>query len=295
MTISRRSWSEPGLRTQLMALMDAVFPGIVQVIDRARALGAAWEDVTTPFVASAEGGPVSQVSVMRFAMVLDGTPTDVGCLHAVCTHPAHRRRGHHASAMRAALAFCDERYPAELLCTAQPELYEPFGFRLVDEHKVVAGVAPRLDRQPMRPFRLTNEADRAIFQRLASRRAPVSTRLGVTGPAAVFVVNEMDRPLFYAEDLDAIASLEIAGDALCLYDVVAAELPPLDEILRRLPAQVRRVELFACPDALGMTGTAEPHVFVDGDDAIGGAGAVRLMVRGPFPEGPLMLPRPFRC
>ncbi len=275
--------------------MDTVFPGIVPVIDRAHALGTAWEDVTTPFVASAEGGPVSQVSVMRFAMVLDGTATDVGCLHAVCTHPAHRRRGHYASAMRAALAFCDERYPAGLLCTAQPELYEPFGFRLVDEHKVVAEVAPRLDRQPMRPFRLADEEDRAIFQRLAPRRAPLSTRLGVTGPATVFVVNEMDRPLFYAEDLDAIVSLEIAGDVLCLYDVVAAELPPLHEILRRLPARVRRVELFACPDALGMTGTAEPHVFVEGDDAIGGAGAVRLMVRGPFPEGPLMLPRPFRC
>ncbi|CAN91742.1 hypothetical protein predicted by Glimmer/Critica [Sorangium cellulosum So ce56] len=76
---------------------------------------------------------------------------------------------------------------------------------------------------------------------------------------------------------------------------VAAELPPLDEIFRRLPAPVRRVELFACPDALGMAGTAEPHVFVDGDDAIGGAGASRLMVRRAFPEGPLMLPRPIRC
>ncbi|XYI00412.1 hypothetical protein ACMHYB_11910 [Sorangium sp. So ce1128] len=92
MTASRRSWSEPGLRSQLMTLMDTVFPGLVQVIDRARALGAAWEDVTVPFVASAEDGPVSQVSVMRFAMVLDGTPADVGCLHAVCTHPAYRRR-----------------------------------------------------------------------------------------------------------------------------------------------------------------------------------------------------------
>jgi hypothetical protein len=36
---------------------------------------------------------------------------------------------------------------------------------------------------------------------------------------------------------------------------------------------VRRVELFACPDALGKAGTAEPHVFVDGGDAVGGAGA----------------------
>ncbi|AGP34836.1 hypothetical protein BE04_27630 [Sorangium cellulosum] len=82
---------------------------------------------------------------------------------------------------------------------------------------------------------------------------------------------------------------------MVLMDAVAAELPPFDEILRRLPAQVRRVELFACPDALGMTAAAEPHVFVDGEDALGGAGAVRLMVRGPFPEGPLVLPRPFRC
>jgi hypothetical protein len=34
---------------------------------------------------------------------------------------------------------------------------------------------------------------------------------------------------------------------------------------------------------------------LDGDDAIGGGGEARLMVRGAFPEGPLMLPRPFRC
>lgn len=95
--------------------------------------------------------------------------------------------------MRAALALCDERYPAALLCTAQPELYEPFGFRAVDEHKVVDGAAPRLDRRP-----------------------------------------------------------------------------------------VRRVELFACPDALGMAATAEPHVFVDGDDAI----AARAL-RGSWCEGPL--------
>ncbi|WP_437637746.1 GNAT family N-acetyltransferase [Sorangium sp. So ce854] len=295
MTTSRRSWSEPGLRPQLMTLMDTVFPGVAQVIERARALGAAWEDVTTPFVTSAGGEPVSQVSVMGFAMVLDGTPTEVGCLHAVCTHPAHRRQGHYASAMRAALAFCDGRYPAQLLCTAQPEIYEPFGFRVVDEHKVIAEAAPRLDRRALRPFRLADAEDHAVFQRLARRRAPVSARLGITGPAEVFVINELDRPLFYAEDLDAIVSMEIVGDVLCLHDIVAAELPPLDEILRRLPAPVRRVELYACPDTVGMAGTAEPHVFVDGDDAVGGAGAVRLMVRGRFPEGPLMLPRPFRC
>ncbi|AUX20969.1 uncharacterized protein SOCEGT47_014460 [Sorangium cellulosum] len=294
-TTSRRSWSEPGLRARLVALMDTVFPGVNDVIERARALGAAWEDVTTPFVASTEDGPVSQVSVMRFTMLLDGTQADVGCLHAVCTHPGHRRKGHYASAMRAALAFCDERYPAALLCTAQPELYEPFGFRVVDEHKVVSDVAARFDRRSMRPLRLAEARDRAVFQRLASRRAPLSRKLGVTGPATVFVVNEPDRPLVYAEDLDAIVSMEIAGDPLCLYDVVAAELPPLDEILRRLPAPVRRVELFACPDGVGLAGGAEPHVFVDGDDALGGAGASRLMVRGPFPEGPLMLPRPFRC
>ncbi|WP_438018905.1 hypothetical protein WMF18_07415 [Sorangium sp. So ce315] len=37
--------------------------------------------------------------------------------------------------------------------------------------------------------------------------------------------------------------MQIDGDVLCLHDIVAAELPPLDEILRRQPAPVRRVEL----------------------------------------------------
>ncbi|AUX40696.1 uncharacterized protein SOCE26_020970 [Sorangium cellulosum] len=187
------------------------------------------------------------------------------------------------------------RYQTALLCTAQPELYEPFGFRVVPEHKIVSESLPPIDERPMRPFHLTDPHDLALFQRLAPSRAPLSTKLGITGPSTVFVVNELDRPLFYAEDLDAIVSMETPGDIVRLYDIVAKKLPSLHEILRRLPAPARRIQLFACPDALGMPGTAEPHVFVDEDDALGGAGAVRLMVRGPFPEGPLMLPRPFRC
>ena len=80
------------LSPQVFDLLDVVFPGVRQVADHARALGAAWETVSTPFVRFEDGRIVSHVGVIELSLVSLGQPVTVGAIHGVATHPEFRRR-----------------------------------------------------------------------------------------------------------------------------------------------------------------------------------------------------------
>jgi GNAT superfamily N-acetyltransferase len=287
---------EPGLLERVRALLGVVFPGIPEAMDVAAPLGLRWDRCSTPFVRESEGRVISHVGVMEMRFVLAGEERRVGILHAVATDPAERRRGHYRAVMDEVLPWCEERWSTVVLNTGQPELYEPFGFRRVPEHRFVATAIPRdatsVRTSAPRPFRsldYTSADDRARLLALLEARVPVSRRLGVVGESQAFVFNECTRPPAYAADLDAVVCLERAGPTLRLFDVVARRMPSLEDIVARVDPPIEGVECYFAPDQLSSGGwVAEPHV-LQGDE--------NLMVRGEFPpEGePLMLARPARC
>jgi GNAT superfamily N-acetyltransferase len=286
---ARRAFADdPALVERVFSLLDLAFGEDLSGQERAaRRLGMRWEDVSTPFCRLEAGELVSHVGVLELPLVVGGRPLAVGGIHAVATHPAHRRRGHYRALIEEALAWCEPRFDALELCTVQPELYEPFGFRVWPEHRFV-GAGPRTaGRAGLRPLAYDDPADLARLQRLLSERTPVSRRLGVAGGAAVLLFDEARRPLHLLPDLDAVVSLELEGEVLRLFDVVAREIPPLAEIMARIPAAPARVEVYFAPDRLEAALAAEPHVL---------NGSEVFMVRGPFPApaGPAMLPRTAR-
>ena len=293
----RRSFADPSLGPRLFDLLDTVFPGLAERAQAAGALGFRWEDVSTPFVLLDGDTAVSHVGVIEMPLVLAGRRVPVGVIHGVATHPGFRGRGLFRRVMQAALHHCDARYETLVLCTAQPELYEPFGFRVVQEHVFTASVAPRRGSAGFRELRLDASDDLGRLRRLLAERAPVSDRVGVVETGVVFVFNELTRPLHYAEDLDVIASLEVDGGTLRLFDLVGRTLCPLAAVLERLATPVTRVNIYFSPDRLDVAARPSPHVLMDDPGAPGGEGRSVLAVRGAFaPEAqPFMLPRPARC
>jgi predicted N-acetyltransferase YhbS len=283
----RRAFADdPTLCRRVFALLDLAFGEDLSGQERAaRRLGMRWEDVSTPFCRFEGGELVAHVGVLALPLMVNGRPLRAGGIHAVATHPGRRRRGLYRSVMEEALAWCDARFDALELCTVQPELYEPFGFRVLPEQRFV-GPGPRAPgRDGLRALDYRAPGDVALLHRLLVQRTPVSQRLGVAGGADVLLFDEARRPLHHAPDLDAVLSLELEPGVLRLYDVVAREIPPLAEILARIPAAPERVEVYFAPDRLAAPALrAEPCV-LNGDE--------RFMVRGPFPEpdGPAMLPR----
>src|SRR5262245_13883644 len=172
---------EPDLLPRVRALLGVVFPGLPEVMDLAAPLGLRWDRVSTPFVCESEGRLISHVGVMEMRFVLAGDEQSVGILHAVATDPAERRRGHYRAVMAEVLPWCDERWPTLVLNTGQPELYEPFGFRRIPEHRFVStgpahggrGAATRGDAAPpaFRPLDYSLAGDRDRLRALLAERA----------------------------------------------------------------------------------------------------------------------------
>jgi N-acetylglutamate synthase-like GNAT family acetyltransferase len=264
-------------------------------MDLAAPLGLCWDRASTPFVGEAAGRVIAHVGVMEMRFVLAGEERRVGILHAVATDPAVRRRGHYRAVMGEVLPWCDERWSTIVLNTGQPELYEPFGFRRIPEHRfVLAGYDRSADaatagpRSSFRALDYGRTADRERLLVLLEERQPVSHRLGVVAETQAFAFNESTRPPLWAPDLDVLLCSDQEGTTLRIYDVIARRMPTLAEIVARIDAPVERVECYFAPDLLDARFVAEPHV-LHGDE--------NLMVRGAFPpEGePLLLPRPARC
>lgn len=283
----KRSFAEdPEFSPRLFDLLDIVFPGIRGTAEQARSLGASWESVSTPYVREEGGKIVSHVGVIGLDLVLMGNVARAGSIHAVATHPDHRRRGHYRRLMEEVLEDCAGRYDTLILTTEEPDLYEPFGFRVIQEHGFTVTCDSPGGRDGLRLLDTRIADDVTLLFRLLETREPVSEVASLIHDSVVFCFNESRNPLHYAEDLDAIFVMKRVGTRLDLFNIVGQEVPSLAALLERIPEPIDQVAVAFSPDRLGVDARAAPWTF-DHD------GPSYLMARGPFAaEGtPFTLPR----
>jgi GNAT superfamily N-acetyltransferase len=275
---------DPTLLARVYELYELVWPGMGARAESARGWGMRWE-TSTPFVACEGSRVIAHVGVLEMNLVVEGSPLRVGGIHAVSTHPDHRRRGHMRALMEEALAWCDGRFGTLLLTTGEPGMYERFGFCTVPEHRF-AGRLRGSGGGGLRLLDRASAADGELLLRLLDARAPVAGRLGIVRDRAIFLFDTATWPLRYAADLDAVIAYSVKEGTLRLYDVVAERMPTLDAVFARIPEPFERVEIYFAPDGTHEL-APEPHPLGPDD---------HLMIRGPFPlRGPAMLPVPARC
>lgn len=230
------------------------------------------------------------MGVLEIPMQIMGQRLTVGGVHGVATRAEYRRRGYYREVMEEVLGYCDRDrlYEALVLTTPQPEFYFPFGFRVVEEHIFKVKSYPTSSTYSFRVLDFTNTKDYTLLHRLLETRIPVSNIVGVVNEKPVFCVNEGSRPLYYAEDLDLIACMEIEDNRLHLFDLVTTQICPLKNILSKIPQPIEEVVIYFSPELLDVKDVqAFTHTF---DETV-------LMVRGKFAaEGEkFMLPRSARC
>ncbi len=285
-------YQDPTFRSRVHKLFDSVWKHLSPRIALAQRAGADWHAVSTPFVEMEGDQAVAHVGVLEIPLVLAGTPTTVAGVHAVGSHPDHRRRGHIRRLLARAVRYIEERGLATAqLTTAVPEVFTGSGFRDVPMTRFeVAPVAASAKK--LRRLDIHSDTDRETLWRLLGRRTPVSHHLGVVEPGWLFVIDEVlvssgFTRLYLAEDLDVIAVCSGDGDLLTIHDIVARELPPLGEILARAPFDYRRVQLLFTPDRFDVNVIA---THPSGPDD-------HLMVRGPYPpeSRPFYLPPLAHC
>jgi predicted N-acetyltransferase YhbS len=290
----QRSFTEdPLLSERVFTLLDEVFPEINlrKLADCGRKLGASWESVSTPFVKFDGDKAISHVGVLEIPMRLMGEDVVVGGIHAVSTHPEYRRRGFYRKIMSEVLDYCDSRYQTLVLTTSQPELYKPFGFRVLQEYLFTAkcNFSPgNLSKESARLLDINQDNDIQLLNRLLENRIPVSDTVGVRNEKAIFFVNQGLNSLYYLENLDTILVMEIEKKKLKLFDAVFTKKISLELILSQIPQLIEEVEMYFNGDSLDKDVEASPYI-IDGDSL--------LMVRGKFiPEDKyFMLSPSTRC
>ena len=265
-------------RREVYGLFDAIWPRLSERIALVERAGAEpWHRISTPFVAYDGDEVVAHVGVLAIPLMLAGAPLLVGGVHAVGTHPAHRRKGYARRLLEEAIAYCDDRFAAAQLTTESPDVFRGVGFRVVPQTRFEVPPSPR--RAPgFQPLSMDSAADCATLHRLLRRRQPVSRRLSSLDPGWLFVTDEVLATgsftrLHYAPDLDVVAVFEIKEQRLCLYDVVAERLPALAEVLARIPQPHSHVDLFFTPDRFEVDILSKSEAY-PGDN---------LMVRGTYP------------
>ncbi|MCI0339393.1 MAG: GNAT family N-acetyltransferase [Acidobacteria bacterium] len=266
---------DPALSERLFDLLDAVFPGIRQVAQTARVLGASWESVSTPFICFEGDRAVSHVGVIELSLILMGRTVTVGSIHGVATHPDYRRRGFFRQIMKDVLQYCASSYETLILTTEHPEYFQLFGFRVVGEHLFTVRCETPGGAAGFRIINPQDDSDVALLHRLLETREPVSNVVGVVNEKAVFCFNEGWRPLYYSADLDVIVCLELEGTRLKLFDIVGPAVPSLAVLLERIPQRLDEVAICFSPDRLEVKAEATPYL-LDHD------GPSYLMARGPF-------------
>jgi hypothetical protein len=282
----RRYVDDPTLSDRVFDLLATWFTGIAGPRRAAAQLGSLWDHCSTPFVVEQEGRIISHVGLLEMSYVIEGERHLLGGVHGVCTVESERRKGHFRRIMEELLEYCEGRFETLELGTENPEYYEPFGFRVVPEHRFVAKVASPGGCEGFRPVDATSGADVRLMDRLLSERSAVSNRVGVVAERDVFKFSQGTRGLHYSESLDCLAVIEREGGRLTLSDVVAAEMPSLEQLLAQLATPIGEVVFHFSPDRFDVD--ARPELYCHDDD--------RYMVRGPFPaEGEaFMVPPPAR-
>ncbi|MCU0568280.1 MAG: GNAT family N-acetyltransferase [Oculatellaceae cyanobacterium Prado106] len=274
---------------------DAMLIGFRNLANQVRTLGASWESASTPFIKFVGERAIAHVGVLEIPLQVMGQARRAAGIHGVATHPDFRRQGHYRACMEAALAYAEPRYDTLLLTTEQPELYEPFGFRVVPESRfevMEETIASLQSVQPsqstdLRRLDLEKERDRHLLLQAIETRIPVSNIVGVYPEKALFLFNEVGRSLYYSEALNAILDLSWEEATLHLFELVSSREISLREILQVISQRVEAVVIYWSGDRLQIPAHPVSHVLEE----------AHLMVKGSFPaEGQaFMLPRSARC
>ncbi|MBD2346719.1 GNAT family N-acetyltransferase [Anabaena subtropica] len=284
----KNSFADSNLSDRLFDLVEVTFPGLNELVECGRKLGASWESASTPFIRFQDDVAITHVGVLEIPMEIMGQRVTVGGIHGVATRPEFRRKGYYREVMEEVMEYCDQIYETLVLTTPEPEYYLPFGFRVVEEYIFQVKCSSTGNIDGWRILDFSTSQDLALLHRLLETRAPVSHVVGVVNEKPVFFVNEGSRTMYYIEDLNLIACVEIEDEKLHIFDLVSTKIPVLTEILARISQPIVEVIIYFHPDLLEVENVQIlPHKLEE----------TVLMVRGKFAATgeKFMLPRSARC
>jgi GNAT superfamily N-acetyltransferase len=217
-----------------------------------------WDDDYRPFsYFDGQGRVVSSVCCYSLETVLRGSRSRAAQISGVGTAPERRRLGLNRELTERALEWARRDHEFVFLFSDQDAVpfYERCGFLPQDQQMPHVRVSPREPRAGMRALDVDLPADREQLLDRATRRAGVSSLLGVLNPKlfmfhALYTLRGL---LFEIPELGLVIALRRDAARVTILDLVGPRIPRFEEIYPYLASpRTTEVAFHFVPDALAL-------------------------------------------
>ncbi|MEN1936094.1 GNAT family N-acetyltransferase [Paenibacillus sp. 102] len=254
--LSENFFVEEPKKELLFQLFEEVFHIPVQMLQNFESNGF-WNTTYKPFSYSQDGQVIANVSMFSLPMCVNGEKIHAAGIQSVMTHPEYRRKGLMKQLLCKVLQEIDTKHECTVLFTEKPELYEPFGFRVVQEHLMTLSCDNKQScSSSLRKLNFYDEKDMQLIKEIMENSQPISMEFSTLNYQSSFYFNMYDAKwngkLYYSEKLDALVVYEVKDQVLHLFGVFAQIMPILDEICAEVAEPFTEVEFYFYPDELGI-------------------------------------------
>ena len=275
-----------GDRAAFKALVDLLFDTFEIDIGQLDRMGGP-DPTSMPFgYFDQTGRCVANFSAFSTPLIINGQRVRAVGYQSGAVRPEYRGQGLYRDLMQRAFAWAGmQGFELGMLLTDKPGLYEPYGFRVVEQHMFHGPMPVAATALPCRHLSIENNEDVTLIRSMLVKRAPVSERFAVTGHIEEFLLNACFDPsirLAHMPGHDAIVAWREEAGTFHLLDIASRNIPSLVQIVSSVQTHAERAAVYFPTDRLGWTGEAERY-----------EGFCALMISGEmdalFNSGPFML------
>lgn len=274
-------------RAAFKGLVDLLFDTFEINIGQLDRLGGP-DPTSMPFGYFDEAGRcVANFSAFSMPLIVDGKRVRAVGYQSGAVRPEYRGQGLYRNLMQRAFGWAEAQgFAMGILLTDKPGLYEPYGFRVIEQHMFVGVMPVAATVQPCRHLSIESDADVKLIRSVLAARMPVSERFAVFGQAVEFLLNACFDPsirLSHMPGRDAVIAWREEPGTFHLLDIAGRDIPSLAQIVSALKTSAERVAVYFPTDRLDWNGEAKRY-----------QGSCELMVTGDpgaiLKSGPFVLP-----
>ncbi|MBP1989876.1 GNAT family N-acetyltransferase [Paenibacillus eucommiae] len=231
-----------------------------------------WDDTYICHSILSNNEVVSNISVSKMTLTINGLNRKAIQIGTVMTHPDFRGRGLSGILMLQVLETYKHDCDLFFLFANSSVLdyYPKFGFTAISESQFKLHIDPIANLGiSLRKLDPSKAADLEFIKRMVLSRKPISERFGVGNNQGIFmfyVLNVFPQSLYYSPEDEAIIVFQQEGQTLHVYDVVSQNIVNWDGLLPRLAnEQTQTVHFHFTPEQFTSNAEFQP---VDGNEDV---------------------------
>lgn len=183
---------------------------------------------------------ISNVSVNKIDLVVNGIIKKVIQIGTVMTHPDYRGKGLAKILIEKVIDEYKDKCEFFYLFANESVLdfYPKFGFQIQKEyiyHAIVS--SEHSDLGKLRKLNIENSDDLNLIKKMAMERMRLSDEFATENTEGIlgwYCLNIFSNSIYYIEDLDTIVIYDIENDKINLYEVLSRQKLTLEKIINRI-------------------------------------------------------------